>query len=261
LLCSFATAASAHSIRYVLTPGSVLRTGCQSCSRPLEIISPLTGSFALTVMPLPDASVIEAVTEVAWRGGATSITGTGFLQRSGHDAITMVLDAQIDGRPVVLASVAHPTRTGAELHLILTSSDVDGRSYTAQIVAVPNATDAPDSDGDGVADRDDNCVGEPNSDQSDLDHDAIGDVCDACAGTSLGSPVLIDGCSPSQTCPCDGPEPGEHWPSQRAYVQCVARALKHLRVNSDLSRAELRKLVQDAVRSGCGQPVIAWLRD
>jgi len=129
LLVGFATAASAHSIRYVLMPGSVLRIGCQTCARPLETIAPLSGSFALTVMPIPNASVIEAVTEVSWRGGATKIVGAGFLQRAGHDAITMVLDARIDDRPVVLASVAHPTRAGSELYIILTSSsDVDGKS-------------------------------------------------------------------------------------------------------------------------------------
>ena len=258
LLLGCATASSAHTIQYVLMPGSVLRTACQTCARPTEMISPLTGSFELTVMPLPDASVIEAVTAVYWHGGATNIVGTGFLQRAGDNAITMVVAARIDDRPVVLASIAHPTRAGAEMRIILTSSaETAGRSYTAQIVAVPNATDAPDSDGDGVADSGDNCVDEPNSDQVDSDHDGVGDACDVCAATSLGSPVVDNGCSPSQTCPCDGPQRGEHWPSQRAYVQCVAHALKSLRMHSDLTRAELRKLVQDAVRSGCGRPVIA----
>jgi hypothetical protein len=37
----------------------------------------------------------------------------------------------------------------------------------------------PDTDGDGVADRDDNCPETPNPDQADFDHDAVGDVCDA----------------------------------------------------------------------------------
>lgn len=253
---------AAHSIQYVLTPGSVLRTACATCTPPTETLSPLSGTFELTVMPIPDASVIEAVTAVSWHGGTTSITGSGFLQRVGRNAITMVIDAQINGRPALLATVAHPTRAGAELHLVLTARrDDTGRSYTLQIVALPNATDAPDSDGDGVADRDDNCVAIPNSDQVDSDHDGRGDACDACAATSLGSPVLDDGCSPSQRCPCAGPRPGEHWANQRAYVLCVARTVKELRSTTDLSRAELRKMVQDAVRSGCGQPLLAWLRD
>jgi hypothetical protein len=35
-----------------------------------------------------------------------------------------------------------------------------------------------DTDGDGVADRDDNCPAEPNPDQADLDSDGVGDACD-----------------------------------------------------------------------------------
>jgi hypothetical protein len=38
-----------------------------------------------------------------------------------------------------------------------------------------------DTDGDGVSDRDDNCVSTPNPAQVDTDGDGIGDVCDACA--------------------------------------------------------------------------------
>jgi hypothetical protein len=38
----------------------------------------------------------------------------------------------------------------------------------------------PDTDGDGVANRDDNCVSTPNPDQADQDHDQKGDACDNC---------------------------------------------------------------------------------
>ncbi|MDX2170499.1 MAG: hypothetical protein SF182_25730 [Deltaproteobacteria bacterium] len=38
---------------------------------------------------------------------------------------------------------------------------------------------APDADGDGVSDADDNCVAEPNPDQSDIDGDGRGDACDS----------------------------------------------------------------------------------
>ncbi len=40
-----------------------------------------------------------------------------------------------------------------------------------------------DTDGDGVADSNDNCPETPNPDQADFDHDGVGDVCDAPANT------------------------------------------------------------------------------
>lgn len=47
--------------------------------------------------------------------------------------------------------------------------------------SVPSfCTEIPDSDGDGVLDLDDNCIDDPNADQSDRDSDGVGDVCDNC---------------------------------------------------------------------------------
>lgn len=39
---------------------------------------------------------------------------------------------------------------------------------------------APDGDGDGVSDVEDNCTGVTNSDQADADDDGLGDLCDLC---------------------------------------------------------------------------------
>ena len=58
-----------------------------------------------------------------------------------------------------------------------------------------------DSDGDGVADDDDNCPGISNPDQTDSDEDGIGDVCDDC------DDLDVDGvCDDQDYCPgsnCD----------------------------------------------------------
>ena len=38
-----------------------------------------------------------------------------------------------------------------------------------------------DTDNDGIADIDDNCVNTPNTDQADTDGDGIGDACESCS--------------------------------------------------------------------------------
>ena len=56
-----------------------------------------------------------------------------------------------------------------------------------------------DSDGDGVADWDDNCRGKSNADQKDTDRDGFGDACDSCSGdTPIDGP---NGCH--ERIPCD----------------------------------------------------------
>jgi hypothetical protein len=61
-----------------------------------------------------------------------------------------------------------------------------------------------DADGDGRFDVSDNCPGEPNTDQSDLDGDGTGDRCDGdCAPTvscADGDPCTADACTPNVGC-------------------------------------------------------------
>lgn len=47
-------------------------------------------------------------------------------------------------------------------------------------------TRGPDTDNDGLSDRDDNCVLAPNADQRDTDGDSLGDACDPCDGPQTG---------------------------------------------------------------------------
>jgi len=70
---------------------------------------------------------------------------------------------------------------------------------------------APDSDGDGIGDCDDNCPTVPNPGQEDADGDGIGDVCDDCTDTDsdgFGDPGF-----PANTCALDNcpdlPNPGQ----------------------------------------------------
>ncbi len=76
--------------------------------------------------------------------------------------------------------------------------------------ALPTACDAPDTDGDGVIDSEDNCTLEPNADQRDTNGDGYGNICDA----DLDNDCVIDitdanlmsqafGCTPGSPAWCE----------------------------------------------------------
>lgn len=54
------------------------------------------------------------------------------------------------------------------------------QAYSILVLARSTGGGCIDTDGDGVCDADDNCVADPNQDQSDRDEDGVGDVCDNC---------------------------------------------------------------------------------
>ncbi len=139
--------------------------------------------------------------------------------------------------------------------------------------SIPNANQAnadgdqygdacePDDDADGVIDDDDNCPMDWNADQADYDGDGLGDVCDAdsdgdgvadgedvCLGTAPGAPVLSNGCSVDQECPCDAP-----WKNHGGYVSCVAHASEWLLDAGLITDAEKDALCAAAGQSECGR--------
>jgi hypothetical protein len=220
-------------------------------------IESLTGVFDLTLMQVPSEHVVEAITGAKWKSKSSSVAGTGFLQRLGADQVAMVIDAKVDGgKSVLFTSGRRQTSPPNELRIQLTTTDKEN-GYEVTLVAEPYSAEGPDADGDGVVDSIDNCPNLNARDQSDEDRDGVGDACDACPGTDPGSPVLADGCAPTQRCPCDGPNEDEEWRSQRAYVQCIARSLKTLSEAGKVSRSRVREIIQDAVRSTCGRKELA----
>ncbi len=248
------TPSNAQTIEFILGAGSEIRRTCAGCDKTAE---PIQGSFDLTVMPIPDAHAIEAVTAVRWYSESFRIVGAGFLQRQGRNRTSMVIDAFVNGEPLLLTSSSHPTNERSGLHLSLSSPPDSPIAIQIEMMARANTTDGPDADRDGIPDILDLCPNVPGASQRDADFDGVGDTCDSCPATSLGSPVKNNGCAPSQACPCIGPAPDQPWASQRAYVSCIARTLKELAQAEVLSRPEVRKLVQAAVRSGCGSPILA----
>jgi hypothetical protein len=51
-----------------------------------------------------------------------------------------------------------------------------------------------DTDGDGICDDVDNCLGDANADQADADGDDVGDACDVCPASDTGETVVIGKC-------------------------------------------------------------------
>ena len=249
----------ADTVHYVLTAESRLTLFCQGCIPNPVASEPIGGSFDVTEMPVPADYAVDAITGLHLQSASNTITGAGFLQRLGADRMAMVVKGSLNGVSMLLTSGRRqPARTG-EIRMQLTSTKGVQNGMRLIIVAVPAAAAGHDADGDTIGDEVDNCPHVANPTQADADADGTGDVCDQCADTPSSDTVVSDGCSLGQQCPCDGPDEGREWESQRDYVQCVARQLKVLRRTQHLGKSELRLLLQDAVRSGCGRRVIASL--
>ena len=81
----------------------------------------------------------------------------------------------------------------------------------------------PDTDGDGIPDADDACIGDP------------------------AGPVDATGCSVAQLCPCDN-----EWKNHGSYVSCVSQTAESFLDDGLLTEAEKDDLVSQAGPSSCG---------
>jgi hypothetical protein len=168
----------------------------------------------------------------------------------------MVLEATINGEPVVLTSGRRQPANGPDISIVVTSARTGAAPYVIVLTAVPDDPQVPDVDGDGVEDERDNCPTLANGDQHDADGDRVGDVCDQCADSD-DTLVNAQGCSVAQLCPCDAPTPTSSWTDQTEYLRCVARATRVLRREGQISRGESLGILRRALRSGCGRTVVA----
>lgn len=248
--------AAGQGVHYALTAQSQLVEPCLECPNGQKV-SVLHGSFDLTPMPVTTEPALEAITGVNWHTDTHTIRGSGFVQHVEPGRVAVVVDARVDGSSVLLTSERRQRFIPGALRLLLMSPAGDAAGLMLSIVAVPQFDDEPDADADGVADSVDNCSALSNLEQLDADIDGVGDACDACAETLAHAPVLKDGCSPAQRCPCDGPSIGQEWETQQAYIQCFNRQLRLLRRQGKVTRDEIGDLMKQAVRSGCGRRAVA----
>ena len=111
--------------------------------------------------------------------------------------------------------IQHVTDIDRRINMFITSASANVELDYLTVTQVPE----PDSDGDGIPDRSDNCPAIANPDQADADEDGAGDACDSCpldplddadgdgvcgdqdtcANSDLTATIVIDGCDTGVT--------------------------------------------------------------
>lgn len=246
--------AAAQTIHYALMPDSRISEHCPSCQPSAD---PLQGTFDLTPMPISSDFSLDALTQIDWQAPGVSIVGSGYAQRLGQDELALVAQVRINGTPALLTSGRRQYSPGGRIALVLSTPRGTEPAYTVTLVAAPAPETGTDTDGDGVSDPRDNCPADANRSQTDDDRDGVGDECDDCEGTFFREAANEAGCSTTQNCPCDGPDPDQSWRDQKEYVRCVVDESRALEREGRITHRQALENLRRAVRSGCGRHEIA----
>jgi DNA-binding beta-propeller fold protein YncE len=149
-----------------------------ACGSPYEIqeidISTMNKVSALPTGPYPHAVTIDPTGLIAYASANTQnvlfkfdLTTKALLSQE-----TLLAAVVNDGpQPMGLAA----DRTGNKIFIIHGYSSYSDSHFQIQVVS---SVPLPDTDGDGIPDKSDNCPSLSNPDQNDLDYDGMGDACD-----------------------------------------------------------------------------------
>lgn len=120
------------------------------------------------------------------------------LIRIEHDGVSSELRHPVVDEILLESVPLGACRVSASIGGVTVSNRVEVAVRESDRAAVglaffPAAAANGDDDGDGIANRDDNCIAIANTDQADGDNDGVGDACDNCPAYPYPSQANIDG--------------------------------------------------------------------
>ncbi|MCB9536237.1 MAG: OmpA family protein [Myxococcales bacterium] len=169
--------------RFAIDAGVKFREGTQF--ETLELGHEFTYGVGVGIKPGTDA--VELLAEI---NGATALSDVPSI------SATTPLQSQVGARWFTESDIVLTGGVGTGFH-----SDYGAPEWRilAGISWQPNPC-GDDTDGDGIGDECDNCVGAANEDQLDTDGDGLGDVCDNCAETPNPDQADADGDGRGDVC-------------------------------------------------------------
>lgn len=143
-------------------------------------------TFSISFSSFPSPALVNIFQN--YGGGEGSIQ---FGVAANHPAL--VYAHQTNSGPIVLTNLGHTSKIRINsLHLAAPDSDEDGISDREDNCPLTYNPDQQDLDNDGLGDRCDNCDTTYNPDQLDIDNDGVGDVCDNCFETANPDQADLD---------------------------------------------------------------------